>query len=452
MRKRRKAAIAMILALTVSAAASGCTTFDNFKEAFFSEKGAASDTVRIGVLEPQTGNDSSKGELEIRGIELAHKLFPEVLGKEVELVYADTQSSIYVAETAVADLIDKKPAVVLGSYGDAVSLVASRQLGEAKIPAITVTATNPLITANNEYYFRVSFTDASQGSALADFTYEYLGLAKAAVIREIDEDSVTEMVSQYTNRMEELTKDTGAIAATIQVERNAKDYSACIEKLQASGAQAVFMPLPISAAEKVFQAAAKAGLDNVVFIGPKDWTGKELLRLQEEYPGIKIAVASDSLTEASDGNQAGGADGQGDQKDQSGQDSAGGQSDQKDQSGQDGADGQSDQKDQNSQDGEAAQEQTDLYQKFLAAYKEEYGTDNPPEAAALGFDAYMIALQAIEKAESIDGYLVKEAMKTTSGYVGASGEISFGATGEPKKTIHVNMIQDGAFVTVYTVN
>ena len=52
----------------------------------------------------------------------------------------------------------------------------------------------------------------------------------------------------------------------------------------------------------------------------------------------------------------------------------------------------------------------------------------------------------------IDGYLGKEAMKTTSGYVGASGEISFGATGEPKKTIHVNMIQDGAFVTVYTVN
>lgn len=444
--------IAMILALTVSAAASGCTTFDNFKEAFFSEKGAASDTVRIGVLEPQTGNDSSKGELEIRGIELAHKLFPEVLGKEVELVYADTQSSIYVAETAVADLIDKKPAVVLGSYGDAVSLVASRQLGEAKIPAITVTATNPLITANNEYYFRVSFTDASQGSALADFTYEYLGLAKAAVIREIDEDSVTEMVSQYTNRMEELTKDTGAIAATIQVERNAKDYSACIEKLQASGAQAVFMPLPISAAEKVFQAAAKAGLDNVVFIGPKDWTGKELLRLQEEYPGIKIAVASDSLTEASDGSQAGSAGGQGDQKDQSGQDSADGQSDQKDQSGQNSADGQSDQNDQNSQDSEAAQEQTDLYQKFLAAYKEEYGTDNPPEAAALGFDAYMIALQAIENAESIDGYLVKEAMKTTSGYVGASGEISFGATGEPKKTIHVNMIQDGAFVTVYTVN
>ena len=449
MRKRRKTAIVMILALTVSAAASGCTTFDNFKEAFFSEKGAASDTVRIGVLEPQTGNDSGKGELEIQGIELAHKLFPEVLGREVELVYADTQSSIYVAETAVADLIDKKPAAVLGSYGDAVSLVASRQLGEAKIPAIAVTATNPLITANNEYYFRVSFTDASQGSALADFTYEYLGLAKAAVMREKDEDSVTEMISEYTKRMEELTKDTGAIAVTLQVKRNAKDYGEYIEKLKESGAQGVFMPLPISAAEKVFAAAAKAELGDVVFIGPKDWDGKELLRLQEKYPGIKIAVAADGLSAA--GEEASGASGNADE-----QAGAGSQADQ----GQSGAaaSGQSDDpagqdegaSDAQSQTGAVAQ--TDLYKQFLKAYEEAYGTDEPPEAAALGFDAYMIALQAIEKAGSIDGYLVKEAMKTTAGYMGASGEISFGATGEPKKTIHVNMIQDGGFVTVYTVN
>lgn len=433
MRKRWKTAIVMIMALTVSAAASSCTTFDNFKEAFFSDKGAASDMVRIGVLEPQTGNDSSKGELEIRGIELAHKLFPEVLGKEVELVYADTQSSIYVAETAVADLIDKKPAVVLGSYGEAVSLVASRQLGESKVPAIAITATNPLITANNEYYFRVSFTDASQGSALADFTYEYLGLAKAAVIREKDEDSVTEMISEYTKRMEELTKDTGAIAATIQVKRNAKDYSDCIERLQDTGAQGVFMPLPVSAAEKVFDAAEKAELTNIVFIGPKDWSSKDVLRLQAEYPGIKIAAASDGMAAAAV------------QTPQQGTEDQSAESDQTDQAASKSEDDQIDA-------AEDVQEQPELYRQFLAAYEKEYGTSEPPEAAALGFDAYMIALQAIEKAGSIDGYLVKEAMKTTAGYTGASGEISFDETGEPKKTIHVNMVQSGSIVTVYTVS
>ncbi len=116
MSKTRNIALALVLTVGVTLM-TGCTTFDNFKEAFFSEKGAAADTVKIGILEPQTGNDSEKGRMEIEGIELAHEIAGEVLGKKVELVYADTQSSIYVAESAVTDLIDKKPVIVLGSYG-----------------------------------------------------------------------------------------------------------------------------------------------------------------------------------------------------------------------------------------------------------------------------------------------------------------------------------------------
>ncbi|MFR7990660.1 MAG: ABC transporter substrate-binding protein [Anaerovoracaceae bacterium] len=123
--KKLKTALLLVLVVAVL---TGCTTFNNFKEAFFSDGGNNSDTIKIGVLEPQTGNDSQKGEMEIRGIQLANELVPEVLGKKIELVYADTQSSIYVAESAVSDLIDKAPAVVLGSYGDAVTLAASKPL------------------------------------------------------------------------------------------------------------------------------------------------------------------------------------------------------------------------------------------------------------------------------------------------------------------------------------
>lgn len=108
MRNLKFTCLAAVLALTVLMV-SGCTTYDNFKDTFFGEKVKEGDTIKIGVLEPQTGNDSSAGELEIRGIELAKSLQAEVLGKPVELLYADTQSSIYVAETAVQNLIEKKP-------------------------------------------------------------------------------------------------------------------------------------------------------------------------------------------------------------------------------------------------------------------------------------------------------------------------------------------------------
>jgi len=196
MRKLRNIAVimALILAITVM---TGCTTYDNFKAAFFGSQGLKAETIKIGVLEPNTGTDSKMGQEEIRGVQLAHKLVPNVLNKDVELILADTQSSIYVAETATTDLIAKQPAIVLGSYGDTVSLIASQQLGEAKIPAITMTATNPLITTNNPYYFRVTFTDASQGKAIAHYIVEKLGLKKAAIIRIENDDTVTDLLSKF---------------------------------------------------------------------------------------------------------------------------------------------------------------------------------------------------------------------------------------------------------------
>ena len=390
----------LLLLLTV-ALTTGCTTFDNFKEAFFTDKGTASDTIKIGVLEPQTGNDSEKGELEIRGIELAHDLVSEVLGKKIELVYADTQSSIYVAESAVSDLIDKKPAVILGSYGDAASLVASEQIREAEIPAITITATNPLITDNNDFYFRVTFSDASQGRAVADFVCDRLGQAEAGVVKMEGEEATTEMVSQFTKRMESNTEDKDCVGPIVDISPEAKetDYKEYLKEIEDSGVKALFMAVSLKTAEKVFARAEEINMTDVTFIGPKDWHNQDLVELQEEFPGIKIAAASDFASSVT-----------------------------------------------------SDAETTDLYEQFIAAYEKKYEDDDPEEAIALAFDAYMIAVEAIERAASADGQAVKEALKATSDFAGVSGEISFDDNGEPKKTINIDVIQDGKFISVYTVD
>ena len=51
-KKKKAALIAALLAVVM--VASGCTTFDNFKNAFFVDKDST-DTIVIGVLEPQSG-------------------------------------------------------------------------------------------------------------------------------------------------------------------------------------------------------------------------------------------------------------------------------------------------------------------------------------------------------------------------------------------------------------
>ena len=49
----------------------------------------ADDTIKIGVFEPMTGATAAGGAMEKEGFDLANELYPEVLGKKVELVYGD---------------------------------------------------------------------------------------------------------------------------------------------------------------------------------------------------------------------------------------------------------------------------------------------------------------------------------------------------------------------------
>lgn len=447
MRNLKFTCLAAVLALTVLMV-SGCTTYDNFKDTFFGEKVKEGDTIKIGVLEPQTGNDSSAGELEIRGIELAKSLQPEVLGKPVELLYADTQSSIYVAETAVQNLIEKKPAAVLGSYGEAVSLTASQLLGEAKIPAITITATNPLITVNNDYYFRMSFSDGSQGRALADYTVEKLQLKKAGVLRVKGEDASNEMVNQFSSRLHRLTDDEESVSVTVEIPKETKDRSPYIEKLRKSGVEAVFMPVSVSLGEKIISEADQAGLHSVTFLVPKDWHSEQMIKLQNEHPRMKIAVASDFNAVSAEGGQP--------EDDTAGEPSSDDAAANGNSSGDTVTGGVSSDQAVSSEADESAEEKAEasvsaLYKSFAEAYEKKYGSKEIPEPTALAFDAYMLAVQSIEKAGSIDSEAVQKALLATRGFRGVSGEISFNESGEPKKTINIDIVQNGQFVTVFTV-
>lgn len=402
MRKLRTIAVAGVLIFAITAL-TGCTTYNNFKAAFFGEQGLKAETIKIGILEPQTGNDSKMGNEELRGIELAHKLKPNALDKDVELIYADTQSSIYATETAVSDLIAKQPAVVLGSYGDTVTLIASQKLGAAKIPAITMTTTNPLITANNPYYFSVSFTDASQGKALAHYVVEKLGVKKAAVIRTEKDDTVTELVAKFKSRMKKLTGNSQCVPVTIDLQEGINDYAEYLQEIKDAKIKVVFMPVSLTVAQNIMTQAEALGMTDIDFVATKDWDKEELLQFAKKHPELKISVASDLVSHV---------------EDQAATDA----------------------------------KTTSLYDQFVEAYKKEYLDAPPTEAAALAFDAYMIAVKAIEEAEGTEPEAVKDALQTKTDFEGASGHITFDDVGEAKKPINVDIVKDGMYVSVFTKN
>ena len=94
-----------------------------------------------------------------------------------------------------------------------------------------------------------------------------------------------------------------------------------------------------------------------------------------------------------------------------------------------------------------------MTETFNAAYREKFGADAvPTENAALGFDAYLLALKGIEESGGgSNGVLMKEKMSQIKNLEGATGIITIGTDGDPIKNVIIERYIDEAVIPVYTV-
>ncbi len=428
--KGLKKVLALLLAVSLTAGLTGCTTYNNFKNAYLSENKTASErTVKIGIYEPVTGQYKEQGKEEIIGIELAHKLYPSVLGKEIELVYADNKSNMYDGETAIQTLLSGSPSVVLGSYGETLTLVASDYIKATNTPAMTISSTNPLITSNNPYYFSAAYTETKQGDALADFAYTSQKRDVVATVRFANDDVATATIKRFTNRIKNLTGSNSSAAGDFVLPSDSQDYTETIEKIRSSGAKAVFVALQPTAAKSFLEQCEKNNLTHVLFLGTKSWDDEELLKFIKDSAKLQAAYCVEQ-------HQA---------------------------------------------------NNSELSSIFLNAYKTEYGdTSEPTGNMAVAFDAYVMTVKAIEEAynnllnsdveelaaqakseaealairnayqkaleEGIpSGMHIKEALSKISDFQGASGVINFGGKNEPTKSVTINHIRSGKDMPVYVV-
>ena len=392
-KRRLKKAVAIMLFFTMTLALCGCASFDNFVTAFFMEAAeTAAESIKIGVYEPMTGADSKAAEAEIRGIELAHSQRSSVLGKEVELVYADNKSDIHVADEVIQGLIQKSPAVVLGSYGSVYSLAAVSYLEEAQIPAISVTGSNPIVTDSNPFYFSMSYADTYEGVVMAKYAYETLGTSAVATLKPTDSDIADAQTSSFSEKIIQLSGDLTIVKAAETYTAGAEDFTEQLTAIKESGAEAIFTAAKIDDAVRIMKQAQELGL-NVIFLGTSSWDSEQFLKA-ETTADVRFPAAFD-----------------------------------------------------------AKGENTEATEAFLTAYREKYGADaEPTSAEALGYDAYMLALDAIERAgTSEDGDLIRQAIQNTSQLEGASGSITFDSSGSPIKSVSIMTISDGKIKSAGTV-
>lgn len=394
MRKAFKITAMLMISVLPLVSLASCATFDSFRAEFFPQEQNVAETVKIGVFEPLSGENSDGGELEKKGVELAHELYPTCLGKNVELVYADNRSDLNAADEAIRELTGKKPAVILGSYGSAYSLTAAGYIQKAKIPAISITNANPLVTKGNPYYFRVWFEDEYQGAVLGKYAAEVMGVTEAAVMRKKNDDSAIPVDQSFEEKLVQLTGNPNAVPYTIEYNDDLSDVEKKLEKLKKAGVKTIFLSAEQVSAVKILKTAEKlkAGF---TFLGTDAWQ-TDLFLTQAGTAAEQAVISTIYDSEAGVNNMS---------------------------------------------------------ETFLRAYREKYGNDAVPEpAVALAFDAYIIAIDAMNQAgTSLDGEKIRQALALTSKFAGASGNITFDSNGDAMKTVIIKGVKNGAFVNVYTI-
>ncbi|MDR1642423.1 MAG: ABC transporter substrate-binding protein [Clostridiales bacterium] len=371
----KKASALLLAALLAMSALSGCAS------------SGSSDVITIGVFEPLTGDNAAGGELEVAGIELANELYPEVLGKKVVLVKVDNKSDKAEAATAAARLVEQnKVQAIIGSWGSSLSMAAGNIVMDAKIPAVGASCTNPLVTLNNDYYFRVCFIDPFQGTVMANYATSKLGAKTAAIIQEVSNDYSVGLASFFEDSFTKTTGDASSIVEKGNYQTGDKDFTAILTNIKQKNPDVIFAPGNFTESALIIKQARQLGI-TTPFLGGDTWETPDFLSVGgAEVEGAVFSTFFDK-----------------------------------------------------------AMVTTSEATKFLAEFEKKNPGVEPAAVTALGYDAYILILDAIKRANSTDGPAIRDALASTSGFQAVTGSTTLDANGDAVKDAVIKSVTGGKF-------
>ena len=243
-----KKVLALVLALALVFALTACG----------GSKGS-DNTITIGVFEPASGDNGAGGKQETLGVQYANSVQPtvEIGGKtyNVVLKIVDNESSNDKAPSAAAELVNAGCSVVLGSYGSGVSIAGGPTFEAAGIPAVGITCTNPAVTEGNGYYFRICFLDPFQGTVLANYAYNELGVTKAYCLNKLGDDYSGGLVNYFIEAFEGL----GGECVHEEFPDGNSDFTSYVANAKAADCGVFFSPVSTEAAQLIIDQTVAQG-------------------------------------------------------------------------------------------------------------------------------------------------------------------------------------------------
>jgi branched-chain amino acid transport system substrate-binding protein len=236
----------------------------------------AQDSVKIGLILPMTGQQTSTG----KQIDAAVRLYQQqngttVAGKKVEVILKDDAAVPDTAKRLAQELIVNDKVNFVAGFGVTPTALAVAPLAtQAKVPEIVMAAGTSIITERSPYIARTSFTLAQSTVPMADWASKN-GIKK-----------VVTMVSDYApgadaqnSFKEAFTKAGGQIVGEIKFPLASPDFAPFLQRAADSKPDAVFVFVPSGQGAQFVKQFVERGLDKagIKIIGPGDVTDDDLL-------------------------------------------------------------------------------------------------------------------------------------------------------------------------------
>lgn len=201
----------------------------------------AADTIKLGVAGPHSGDLASYGIPTTKAAELVVKQINAnggVNGKQVELLVEDDVCKPEISTNTATKLVSEGVHAVLGHICSGATKAALPIYNSAKIIVISPSATNPGLTQSGDYpnFYRTIASDDAQAAKVVDFTLNKLGKKKVAVIH--DKGDYGKGLAEFAKQFLEDAAN-GEVVLYEGVTPGAVDYSAVVQKIKRSGAEAV---------------------------------------------------------------------------------------------------------------------------------------------------------------------------------------------------------------------
>lgn len=344
--------------------------------------------ITIGIYEPASGPNGAGGKQETLGVYYANFIAPTVTLSDgvykINLVEVDNQSSNDKAPSAAQTLVSEGASIVLGSYGSGVSIAAAEIFDAAGLVAIGLSCTNPQVTIGNPLYYRICYLDPFQGTVLANFAKDEFGAKKAYTLAQLGNDYDVGLAYYFT----EAFKGLGGEVTGETFPLGTSDFAAYLNNAVNAGAEVIFSPTSTEFAAQIITQAASNGIKIPVLAGDT-WDSSVILNAAK---GTELSVSVSTFFDEGDTSSA-------------------------------------------------AAEFVTGFKAWLNANPDKLanngGDDIVAAVSALGYDGYMVALEALKKADSAEREDIADIMADVT-YSGVTGAIVFGENGDA--------VRDQAFI------